>query len=99
MTKLDEIRARAEAATAGPWHIGHISEIHDDVADIDSFDGAVADNVYGSQNLAFLVHARTDIPLLLEVIKIYEEALDAVCDCDADEALDQARKLLEGKTE
>lgn len=82
-----EVRESLEKATPGPWRIGHISEIKEDAADIDSDDGAIADNVYGAANRTFLLNAPTDIANLLAEREVLREALEDVSllDCSAKE--------------
>lgn len=79
--QLNEIKARAEAATPGPWEV----EKDSDVKDIDF--GPILDwpwRIWGpdqaplidfsggcdvrSEDAEFIAHARTDIPRLLEEI-------------------------------
>lgn len=74
MDKLDEIRARCEAATPGPWKV-----ISDSVP---VRSGAVVSAMYGdgpkinicsgiplgTHDAAFIAHAREDIPYLLDAL-------------------------------
>lgn len=75
MTHHDEIRAREQAATPGPWHWdqfhmylwGPAGEM---IADTNGLDGALRIRGAGAKlpmeaNAAFLENARSDIPWLL----------------------------------
>ncbi len=71
MTDLDAIRARAEAATEGPWHINpdngtHIIRTRN--GDLAAQAGWTEPREQGLRNAAFIAHAREDIPALLALI-------------------------------
>jgi hypothetical protein len=55
-TDLDAIRARTDAATAGPWH-GEHAEF-----------GYVTIGDWLPADAEFIAHARTDIPFLLDLV-------------------------------
>lgn len=66
MNRIEEIKARVEAATPGPWWGDHANycvvqahRAHDDNPE------TVADNVY-AEDIDFIAHAREDIPYLLD---------------------------------
>jgi hypothetical protein len=71
MKRLDDIKARAEAATEGPWRV-----------QLDGFDYGPWDEVYvdnargecpctpcGVSNAEFVAHARTDVPALVAAVE------------------------------
>jgi hypothetical protein len=62
-----EIRARAEAATPGPWWEDH--------AEIMSHDGMVSMPCVRPVDAEFIAHARTDVPALCERVRVLTEAL------------------------
>lgn len=73
---MNEIKARADAATAGPWEyrqaVGRPGVWVNGckVAAVEAPNHPPATQLYGRRNNAeFIAHARTDIPLLLEEIK------------------------------
>jgi hypothetical protein len=70
MTDLAEIRARCEAATGGPWEVGHKCEIytrHYQVGPIGDF--------WEPADARFTAHAREDIPALLAEVERLREPL------------------------
>lgn len=80
MTKdeLLAIKARAEAATRGPWEDDNGYRVYADdgslcIVETKHLDGTPADN-------AFIAHARTDVPALVEEIR----RLRALCGRAAD---------------
>jgi hypothetical protein len=77
---LDAIRARAEAATPGPWlhgdeyEPGNLYE-HEVLMSEDLPVIEMDSDVQGSANAAFVAHARTDVPdLLAEIERLRAEA-------------------------
>ena len=68
LKRLNEIEARANAATKGPWELWNANS-HCVVAEDE--DGFKHDlwAFHNPANFAFIAHARTDIPLLLAVAK------------------------------
>lgn len=69
---IEQIKARAEAATPGPWsHFqtlsgeAYVGEANDDDAPLASMHQGIDEQ---DRNAAFIAHARTDIPLLLEEV-------------------------------
>lgn len=75
MKRLDEIEARANAATEGPWEVEHhyargvgryvVSEVHPPV----ECEGNGAGGVYRSEDAEFIAHARTDVPALVSALR------------------------------
>lgn len=64
---IDEIRARCEAATPGPWGTAEYP-----------LDAVISDKRRGnSYNAAFIAHAREDIPYLLSELERVEKERDA----------------------
>ncbi len=72
MSRLDEIEARANAATAGPWENanGQVLDVPTMTNDPDS-DCWVADAGSASrgENAEFIAHARTDVPALVAALR------------------------------
>jgi len=77
--KLDEIRARCEAATPGPWHyVSQHKEINEKLMDTDENGAVVGELPNGiaeiypinrQSNAEFIAHARQDIPDLLSALE------------------------------
>lgn len=68
--QLAAIRARCEAATGGPWEVGHKCEIytrHYQVGPIGDF--------WEPADARFTAHAREDIPALLAEVERLRELL------------------------
>ena len=57
---IEEIKAREQAATKGPWE--------DETTDVWIGDRHIAE-VYSSPDTAFIAHARTDIPALIAEVE------------------------------
>jgi len=78
---IDEIEARANAATPGPWHgaMPACAHEHDDeVCSIEAPDSAVlASCVKREEDLQFILAARTDVPALIARVRELEAELDA----------------------
>lgn len=101
--KLKQIAERCEKATAGPWRSD---------SDCDVFADHIIDNpetgepyrvaaLYYSNHAAldsnFIANSRQDIPMLLDVVRIYERALkqtveDQCCACGAESGSDESDK-------
>ncbi len=99
MKRLEEIKARAEAATEGPWKAVRTQ---------------IANDIYGRKHIGhitydanadFIAHSRTDIPALVEALEVAVRALTEISDdihtmeetiyCShADEALKQIEEKL-----
>ena len=65
--RLNEIRARAEAATPGPWReldAAYGMIVHDTGPDSAQI-VVLADSRFGGPDSTFIAHAREDIPYLL----------------------------------
>lgn len=76
-TLLAELEEVAKRATPGKRWVGHVSEQHEDAADIDSENGAICDNVYGAFNRSFLCAATPEvIQKLIAIIREMKSALE-----------------------
>lgn len=81
MSKYEEIKARCDAATPGPWRYVKTPEFHsknciencssDSVVDCwwdrNGEEGGLA---IDAEDAEFIVHARTDVPLLLKALEL-----------------------------
>ena len=77
---IDAIRARAEAATPGPWDSdGYSVGANDDwVAHIPGYDpGEGAGNPRREPDAEFIAHAREDVPALLAELAAWKATVDA----------------------
>ena len=82
MSRVDEIRARAEAATRGPWSAiegpgehWYVCDEGESIASISANDGSNEDQ--RQPDAEFIAHAREDIPwLLAELDKARAEKAD-----------------------
>lgn len=76
---LEEIRARAEKATPGPWEEAYpnsrVIEAHDGQVVVDSFNDGIGAGVIEQVDADFIAHARTDVPKLVAAL----EAIDKLC--------------------
>lgn len=93
--ELDEIRARADAATPGPWRWRHCGEIVSGrhvVATSDAGGGAVWVEWRTESDLKFAAHARADIPRLIAEIRRlrgeWRKLVEALHEADANIPLD-----------
>ena len=81
-TRLAEIRARAEAATEGPWTAEYSGEQGNCVLPpgYQSTREAVAVTrlLSAQADAEFIAHARTDVPWLLGQVELRDKALEAV---------------------
>jgi len=73
--RLDEIKARAAAATEGPW-VNDSTEIGRPFPGTDTIDVWVAeschpngDGIDGEADAGFIAHARTDVPRLVAALE------------------------------
>ena len=66
--RIDEIRARCDAATPGPWELDQ---------DVWHGDECIAE-INRPANAAFIAHSRDDIPYLLSEIDLLTEAHEAM---------------------
>lgn len=78
--RLDEIQARVNAATPGPWHMAIFCDDHgedEDYANIESFaQSDIAQRVLNNDAI-FISNARVDTPFLLsEIARLREELRD-----------------------
>ena len=77
MNRLDKIEARANAATEGPWMgIRYPDGFLGRVIGGNGF--GVAEDFPDDADAEFIAHARTDVPWLLEQVKLRDKALEAV---------------------
>ena len=75
MKRLDEIEARANAATEGPWEegercvftLGGAPVVSDDV--IHYVHGMAGEGVCHGEDAEFIAHARTDVPALVSALR------------------------------
>lgn len=84
---LDEMQARCDAATPGPWKLKPVDDHKriifgpngnswgTDVGEIDSDD---ADYDEAMRTAEFVSHARTDMPRLIAALRVAMEALDGI---------------------
>jgi hypothetical protein len=78
---LDEIEARANAATPGPWEA--YFTLHGDPMVVEQGQGpfgavtlpSTAPDDYGKANAEFIAHAREDIPALVQRVRELEQTL------------------------
>ena len=85
MNRLNEIEARANAATPGPWEAGcndrHVLYV---ATENEEFCAEYGPELYDSQGFfsdddtEFIAHARTDVPWLLEQVDRRDKALEKV---------------------
>lgn len=73
MTTLDEIQARADAATEGPWYQSPLGEVYSGLGM--SNDPLVADEMF-SHDAEFIAHAREDVPKLAKAVREVETIMD-----------------------
>jgi hypothetical protein len=69
MTRLDEIKARAEAGTSGLWVNPHGAMEKYGYEFINSPSGIVASKIDNHANAEFIAHARTDVPRLVAALE------------------------------
>ena len=76
MNRLNEIEARANAATPGPWEAGcNDRHMHYVTTENEEFCQTYGPELYDSQGFfsdddtAFIAHARTDVPALVAALK------------------------------
>lgn len=88
MTRLDEIKARAEAGTSGLWVNPHGAMEKYGYEFINSPSGIVASKIDNHANAEFIAHARTDVPALVAAVEAVLELHEEVgnegkpgCDC------------------
>ena len=89
--ELEAVRARAEAATAGPWRVrtnrhpttegyrwGWVSPNTDQNISLPGISGMQWQEGIGQANAAFIAHARADIPALLDEVERLREQHEIV---------------------
>lgn len=88
--QLNEIKARANSATPGPWEAKPGKQIDDDLYDYTVFgDGKAICWSQPDYDAEFIAHARTDIPLLLLEIELLQAQ-----NAKLDKALGECRRKL-----
>lgn len=109
--RLDEIEARVEAATPGPWGSGNATptfgkSMWDAVLHSVAWSDPIAYCNYSGSDARFIAAARTDVPYLLAIARAAERAVDGSCHgftCELVRGgscgcgLDALRAALEGK--
>lgn len=88
--QLNKIEERANAATSGPWQVrgdGYWSVIGQSTfsvisasCDLEGDHELITREKNSLENAKFIAHARTDIPKLIEYLKIATEALEKLAD-------------------
>lgn len=84
---LEDIQARCEAATEGPWNVGNGTKLEPETSIYcdDALGTRIADahNSYTAtsheqekRNATFIAHARTDIPALLSLIREKDQVIE-----------------------
>ena len=77
--RLNEIEARANAATEGPWFVSDDAVWVDrGEGNADGITGPLAPWCFGEAD--FIAHARADVPWLIEQVRKRDNALRAVLD-------------------
>ena len=69
MTRLDEIKARAEAGTSGLWVNPHGAMEKYGYEFINSPSGIVASKIDNHANAEFIAQSRTDVPALVAAVE------------------------------
>lgn len=69
---------RANNVTDGPWYYGHMDEDYP-FADIDSAEGAIAENVH-LENASFIIHSRIDVVELANRLNLAIGTIKALVD-------------------
>jgi hypothetical protein len=80
MTRLDEIKARAEAGTSGLWVNPHGAMEKYGYEFINSPSGIVASKIDNHANAEFIAHARTDVPVLVAAVEAVLELHKPITD-------------------
>lgn len=78
--RLDEIQARADAATEGPWDLASLHVVASGRYDHDDDSYWVADTFGHETTGHFIASARTDVPWLVDLARRQDAALRAVLD-------------------
>ena len=73
-TYAQQCLERAEKATPGPWHIGHMNESYP-FADVDDSEGMSIGEEIHLDSATFIAHSRTDV---VELAKRLERAINIV---------------------
>jgi hypothetical protein len=87
-TRLEEIEARVNAATEGPWQVKpgdfvsflgeQFFQVLNTKPDVDGDLSLISANRVSLENAEFIAHARTDVPYLLELCKSLEAEVKAL---------------------
>ena len=88
---LDEVQARADKATPGPWEVkgngaqpyasdGIVANCETQIHNDDDEAGLESDERRGFDNADFIAAARTDVPKLAAMLRIALDALERVKD-------------------
>lgn len=85
LTQLDEIKARAEKATPGPWRLSPntsdwLISISKDVQDNLICDAPFGRGEYTAweRNWPLIAHSRTDVPRLVEALRVAVVGLESL---------------------
>lgn len=98
MNRLNEIEARANAATEGPWEVKPYKGLAEDGDYVDSIVGSSQESIVyqlgcgccdiglevAHPDAEFIAAARTDVPWLLEQVGLRDKALEAVLEIHQD---------------
>ena len=82
---LEEIKARHEAATPGPWELSRDAGIY-----IDRDEDYCICGIGNEPDAEFIAHSRTDIPALLAEVERLQKAITAVIKGYPNEAFENA---------
>lgn len=89
---IETIKARAEAATPGPWAIARYQHGGGRVAtSFDPADRELVADLYHEGDREFLYAARTDVPALLRVAEAARDLIAAGCWGHADHSAERCR--------
>lgn len=106
MSRLDEIQARLEGVTPGPWKLWGMSVMADPVGNSDLDDAIdvasthmTIDGKPRTFDATFIAHAREDVPALIEFARRVEAVLDDHVSTNEQvfDELDRAMKRLNGE--
>jgi hypothetical protein len=94
MLNLDEIKARAEAATEGPWEYAPVFQfLRSTVKPKGKWAIFCIDTLFTNDaDMAFIAHARADVPALIVEVERLQAIVDAVDAALAPHAGDDAQR-------
>ena len=107
--RLAQIKARADAATEGPWAYGGKNRITTPVIDVDEADwggeGLSGYAIHAQQDTgawryadaAFMAHARTDVPALVAALRAVLDLADYWATQSTDYDEDTEQQIDDGK--